>query len=352
MKIYIHATGNISPQKTFGHPPLLQELIVQQGNRMHCTEPDYSGFIDVKMIRRMSRIIKMGVAAAMECLQEAGIKTPDAIVTGTAYGCLEDTGVFLKKMVEQKEEMLTPTAFIQSTHNTIGAQIALLLQCHKYNNTFVHRGFSFESALLDAMMLLEENTATNVLVGAVDEITDISHAILSRFGLYKKDTIVNSDLYQVSSRGSIAGEGAAFFLLTNQSAENNYAAIDGVHSFYKPAGIKEIAMQATSFLSSRSLTINDIDLIITGRNGDKKGDMIYRQLADAVFKNIPAIPYKHLCGEYPTSTAFALWLAVSVIKNGHLPGVLNISVPKQIKRVLIYNHYQNIHHSLLLVSAC
>lgn len=352
MKVYIRATGNISPQKTFGHPPLLQQMVVQEGNRMRCTEPDYSAFIDVKMIRRMSRIIKMGVASAMECLQEAGVTNPEAIVTGTAYGCLEDTGIFLKKMVLQNEEMLTPTAFIQSTHNTIGAQIALLLQCHGYNNTFVHRGFSFESALLDAMMLLEESNAANVLVGAVDEITDISHAILSRFGLYKKDNIINADLFKISSRGSIAGEGAAFFLLNHQPAESNYAVLDGLYTFYKPAGINEIEEEIASFLSSQSCTGNDIDLIIIGKNGDQTGDAVYQQLAETVFKSIPAIPYKHLCGEYPTSTAFATWLAASVVRSGSLPAVLNILVPKQIKRVLIYNHYQNIHHSLLLVSAC
>ena len=100
----------------------------------------------------MSRIIKMGVRR-MECLKEAGVENPGAIITGTAYGCLADTESFLTKMVENKEELLTPTAFIQSTHNTVGAQIALMLKCHNYNNTFVHRGFSFENALLDAIII-------------------------------------------------------------------------------------------------------------------------------------------------------------------------------------------------------
>src|SRR5690606_5551866 len=118
-------------------------------------DPDYKQWIDVKQIRRMSRVVKMGVAAANLSLEAAGLTAPDAIITGTAYGCLDDTGVFLKKMVEQQEEMLTPTAFIQSTHNTVAGQIALLLQCHGYNNTFVNRGFSFENALLDAMMILD-----------------------------------------------------------------------------------------------------------------------------------------------------------------------------------------------------
>ena len=58
--------------------------------------------------------------------------------------------VFLRKMIEFEEKMLSPTAFIQSTHNTVGAQIALLLKCHHYNNTIVHRAFSFENALTEA----------------------------------------------------------------------------------------------------------------------------------------------------------------------------------------------------------
>ncbi|MEP7278539.1 MAG: beta-ketoacyl synthase chain length factor [Bacteroidota bacterium] len=352
MKIFIRATGNISPQPTFGHPPLLQEPATQTGNRLRCVEPDYLNYIDAKSIRRMSRIIKMGTAAAMECLQEAGVQTPGAIVMGTAYGCLEDTGIFLKKMVEQNEEMLTPTAFIQSTHNTIGAQIALLLQCHHYNNTFVHRGFSFESALLDALMLLEENAASTVLVGAADEITDASHAILSRFGLYKKEVSANTGVLASQSKGTVAGEGAAFFLLSCQASQKNYAVLDALHLFYKPAHSAEIEQQVLEFLARQSLTPADIDLLVTGRNGDIRKDRVYEKLSDALFKDKTTIGYKQLCGEYPTSTAFALWLAAAVLKQGSLPVTLAPASATGIKRVLIYNHYENIHHSLILVTAC
>lgn len=352
MKPYIRATGNISPQKTFGHPSGLQEIVKYEGPRLRCVEPDYNSIIDVKLIRRMSRIIKMGVAAAKECLQQAGIENPDAIVTGTAYGCLEDTGIFLKKMVEQNEEMLTPTAFIQSTHNTIGAQIALLLQCHNYNNTFVHRGFSFESALKDAMMLLEEGTANNVLAGGIDEITDISYQVLNRFGLFKRDNIFNTDIYSLSSKGSIAGEGAGFFLLSNKDTANNCAVLEGLHTFYKPTGQNEIEQEIHAFLSSQSLTIKDIDIVCTGKNGDSSSDSIYEQLGKTIFEKSVVTHYKYLCGEYPTSTAFALWLVTLAIKNGQWPVEQTISLTQPIKRILIYNHYQKIHHSLLLVSAC
>ena len=352
--MYIRATGNISPQKTFGHQPLVGTPVEYTGNRLCCIEPDYKEFIDPKQIRRMSRIIRMGVAAAMECLQEAGIKVPDAIVTGTAYGCLEDTNSFLSKMVEFKEELLTPTAFIQSTHNTIGAQIGLLLQCNNYNNAFVHRGFSFESALLDGMMLLKEKDATNVLVGAIDEITNTSHTILNRLGLYKQGPVSNLDIYKTKTKGTIAGEGAAFFLLATVPSATDYAKLDGLHTFYKSEGIAEIENQISSFLERQSVTMDDIDLIITGKNGDAASDEVYTRLAEPLFNNKDLVNYKYLCGEYPTAASFAMWLAANTIKAGKLPAALNytVSSDKKVNRILIYNHYQGIHHSLSLLSAC
>lgn len=352
--MYIRATGNISAQNSFGHLPFLTEVVKYTGNRLSCIEPDYKKFIDVKLIRRMSRIIRMGVAAAMECLQEAGVTSPDAIVTGTAYGCLEDTGLFLTKMVEFNEELLTPTAFIQSTHNTIGAQIGLMLQCNNYNNAFVHRGFSFESALLDGILLLKEKEAGNVLVGAIDEITNISHTILNRMGLYKQDGVSNLDLYKTKSKGTIAGEGASFFLLANEPSPTDCAKLDGLKTFYKPSGITEIEDHIVSFLADHSITFDDIDLVITGKNGDAKSDKVFDQLQKSIFKKNNTINYKNLCGEYPTASAFALWMAANIIKSGTVPSALEYggSKEKTIKRILIYNHYQNIHHSLLLISAC
>jgi 3-oxoacyl-[acyl-carrier-protein] synthase II len=354
MRIYIRSTANISPQKTFGNITFPEEIIAQSGNQFHCIEPDYKDFIDGKLIRRMSRIIKMGVAAASACLKEANTDAPDAIITGTAYGCLEDTGSFLTKMVEQGEELLTPTAFIQSTHNTVGAQIALMLHCHKYNNTFVHRGFSFESALLDAMMLLHENSASNVLAGAVDEITEISHKILTRFGLYKRGPNSSENLYSSRSKGTIAGEGAAFFLLSSLPSENNHAALDAIKTFYKPAGTKEIEKEIILFLEEQSIGMGEIDLIITGKNGDIHEDEAYHFLGQSIFKNKPVTNYKHLCGEYPTATAFALWLAANMLKSNNVPLTISNNEIKnlKLKRILIYNHYQTNHHSLLLTSAC
>jgi 3-oxoacyl-[acyl-carrier-protein] synthase II len=99
--------------------------------------------------------------------------------------------------------------------------------------------------------------------------------------------------------------------------------------------------------------MDDIDLVITGKSGDTAHDDIYEQLNHSLFNNTNLANYKHLCGEYPTSSAFALWLASNIVKNETVP---EIAIERSIKKttaktILIYNHYQKIYHSLMLVSA-
>jgi 3-oxoacyl-[acyl-carrier-protein] synthase II len=354
MKIYIRSAAAISAQNTFGDVPFLTEPVAVIGTRLNAIEPDYKEFLDPKLARRMSRVIKMGVAAAMQCLNEAQVDMPGAIITGTALGCQEDTITFLSRIIEMEEEMLPPTAFIQSTHNTVAAQIALMLKCHNYNNTFVHKGISFESALLDAVMLLKEGDADNILVGGTEEMTDIAFKILTRLGLYKRWPLSNLDLIKTQSNGTIGGEGAAFFMLTDKSNADNLAELVASKTFYKPKSKEAIELKINQFLEANSIKIEDIDLVITGKNGDWKNDAVYDELQKTIFANSELAYYKHLCGEYPVSISFALWLASNIIKRGHVPqtvidGQLKNTSPK---KILIYNHYQNSYHSLMLLSSC
>jgi hypothetical protein len=294
-------------------------------------EPDYSTFVDSKMIRRMSRIVKMGVAASATCLRNAGVEMPAAILTATAYGCLEDSSVFLRKMIEFDEEMLSPTAFIQSTHNTVGAQIALLLKCHHYNNTIVHRAFSFENALTEAMLLLEEGISP-VLAGAIDEITDDRHAILSRFGLYKRDS------------GNIAGEGAAFFLLAKEPGNDHQAVLKAVQTCYKP-----------------DILPADISNFLTGHDNEAPGLILHaetgydmeknksHQSLKTTFPDTPAFSFKSLCGDYPTSSGFALWLSCLLLKEQRAP-VWMPEIKFPLKNIFIHQQ-DGLHHSLYLISS-
>ncbi len=352
MRIFIRAASCISPQLTFNHQLFSTDAIKYNTNALKVIEPDYKNIIDARQIRRMSRIVRIGLAAALQCVSEARLQNVDAITTGTAYGCMEDSERFLKTIVEQNEEMLSPTSFIQSTHNTVASRIALQLKCHNYNNSFVHSGFSFEHALMDAILLLKENNAKNVLTGSADEMTDFTFSIFKRFGLYKQEAINNLKLYDSVSTGSISGEGAAFFVVSNEISTENYTEISAVQTFYKPADFAAIENSIVQFLSNHSTNVNDIDLVILGKNGDIRTDKNYDNLQSGIFKNNSFINYKHLCGEYPTSISFALWMAANIIKRNALPAGVSTNKPvKDIKKILLYNSYQNKYHSLLLLLA-
>jgi 3-oxoacyl-(acyl-carrier-protein) synthase len=352
MIAYINGIGNISPQKSWDGSALLEQPLEYDGDRLNCYEPDYSKFIDPKQLRRMSRVIKMGVAAGSMALKDAGLSIPDGIITGTAYGCLEDTGIFLNKMIENKEHALNPTPFIQSTHNTIGSQIALLLQCQGYNQTYTQGAFSFENSLLDALLELQDEPSQSIMVGGVDEITNVSHALQKRFGIFKKEPQKSLDLFSSKSYGTMNGEGAAYFVLSGVKGDQRPVCIDSVATFYKPDD-GSLVKKISQFLKAASLENSDIDLLLLGKCGDQKLDAKTEAIASELFNSSSIGLFKHLSGEYPTACAFALWLATRIIRENFIPeSIVFNKVRRPIKRVLIYNSYFGTHHSLILLNAC
>lgn len=133
-------------------------------------------------VRRMGKIMKSSLLSSLEVLEMAHISCPDAIITGTAYGCLENSERLLVQMKEEGEAMLKPTYFMQSTHNTIGSNIAIKTHCHGYNVTYTQESHSLEWALRDARLLLESGKVKNVLVGCHDESTPLFNALLQQDG--------------------------------------------------------------------------------------------------------------------------------------------------------------------------
>jgi 3-oxoacyl-(acyl-carrier-protein) synthase len=276
---------------------------------------------------------------------------PDAIITGTGLGCIEDTEKFLANLVNNKEELLTPTSFIQSTHNTVSAQIALLLKCHNYNFTYVHRGLSFESALLDSLLQLDSGLVNTVLLGGMDEMTAGTFRIQQRLGHFKQKPVVNTSLLEDKTRGSIAGEGAAFFLLSINPGTKNYAKISGLDFFYK-AEQEKVFERLGKFLDKSGKTAGEIDLLLLGMNGDPQFDSVYDSFRRHLFPKTHTGYFKHLCGEYFTSSAFGLWLAAKILHHQRIPEGISLKNPSSgnIRNILIYNHFRNTEHSFILVT--
>jgi len=242
----------------------------------------------------------MGLSAAQICLQQAGNVQPDAIVTGTGLACVTDLALFLRSVIQNEGEGISPIPFINSSHNMVTAQIARMLKINGYNNTHCNRRLSFEHALLDGMMLLNEGAANHVLVGGIDEYSD--------------------DYHRLAEVDYEAGEGAGFFLLHRHYQEGDVAKIVEVKTWHGQMG---------------DIKMDDVDVAFLGLNGEEQEDRFYYPIIEkAISHHIPIIKYKQQCGEYMTSSAYALAMAAT-------------STTK--RRALIYNQYWGMDHALTVL---
>ena len=352
-KVYISSVASISSQRTFDNSEFLDEIIDHDDTVLSVVDPNYKDYIPPAAARRMAKGIKMGVVASKIALQEAELENVDAIITGTGLGCTVDSEKFVSALIDNDEQYLTPTSFIQSTHNTVGGQIALGLGCKGYNFTYVHAGISFESALLDAQLQLENDEATTILVGGVDESGDHTVKIHRLINHIKKEKVKSSSLFKSKTKGAVFSEGANFFVLSNSKKNGAYAELGAVAT-YNTLAKEDLNEVLTVFLKENHLDIDDIDILVMGNNGDVAFDGWYHELSDGSFKNTPQVAFKHLCGEFYTASGFGTWLAAKMIKTQRVPEVvkLNKEATTQINTVLLYNQYRGENHSFTLLYKC
>ena len=89
--------------------------------------------------------------------------------------------------------------------------------------------------------------------------------------------------------------------------------------------------------------LEHVDMLLAGHNGDEENDAACRHFETDFGHSGAVSKFKHLCGEYPTASAFALGLGTSL---------LSASIADAPRTILIYNRFQQAHQSLLLLSAC
>lgn len=347
--IYITHTSAITAQhQTAGS--MLQPLVKDTDAHFFVLEPDYTTVIPPMQLRRMSRLLKMGVYSGMDCIKQSGVEKPDGIITGTGKGSMIDTEKFVKELKEYNEEALNPTPFILSTYNAINGAIALQTKATGYNQTYVHRGSSFEVSLYDAQLKMNKLTEKqHYLVGSFDEITTEYFFVKNKIGYWKKDRDnERSLLEQHDSTGTISGEGTAFFMLSNKP-EEAIAGIHTIHTSYKSTA-EDIKQIIDHSVHKAGWDKEEINMLVLGLNGDKNDEHFYQEVLQD-FPNTAVMAFKHLCGEYETSGSFALWLTCQLLKGENLPGDIWYRKPSidsfSPKKIVYYNHYRGLNHNII-----
>jgi hypothetical protein len=282
----LQAIASISHQDVFQKELFWSNLhaLEAETNIQH---PDYKAFIPANALRRLSPILRMGIACAKSC-QDAISEPFDSISVGTGLGCLIDTEKFLVTINTTSGDILSPTAFIQSTHNTISGQISLDLKNHAYNMTHTQNTLSFEVALLDGMLCVDEGKK-HVLVGAADETVPF---------LKRLQPDIVSDEYPLTS-------GATFMVIGSENKSDAVGIVACELSFKE----RDLATWVDAFLAKHQMTATQIGLVLH-----------YDALELNDFQN--KLSYAPLVGYNMSAPAFAAHLAVDWIKDSANQGAV------------------------------
>jgi len=317
--MYINAASTISHQPTFQNAGF-SKLIEPLENSSELISPNYKEYIDAGLLRRMSKILRMSVAAAKDCLKQAEIEQPGAIIVGTGLGCLQDTEKFLNTFLSV-EGLLPPTSFIQSTHNTIAGQISLSIGNHGYNMTHTQNTLSFEHALIDTSLLLSEGR-DNIVAGAADEHIPFLEEAAEKLNLPSKNNLTS---------------GASFFVLSKEKSDRSLARLKDVRTV---GLVQDIDTEIDSFLSDNFLNVSEVDLILYSDLSPRVESVANKYFNEHYHADSKMINYTKLSGLYSTNSAFAMHY-----------GIDRIQQHPELKKVLVLNGLNKINLGLTLIES-
>lgn len=162
--------------------------------------------------RRADRFCKMTLLAATEAL--AGCAVPPeriGIILATAFGPHGTVFKFVNDLLEFGDEQASPTVFSQSVHAAAASMVAAAAHLHGPALTVADLAFPFEEALALADAWLAADRCDAVLVGAVDETSDVLAHVVRRKWAPAPDGIARPA--QAGQPAYVPGEGAVFVRL-------------------------------------------------------------------------------------------------------------------------------------------
>lgn len=328
-KVYIKAFSHISAQQPMSED-WYSSLCEYAEPYVRAIDPDFKQFIPPMQARRMGLIMKRALSTSLDVMKKTGIEHPDAIITGTGMGCLENTELILDSLCHEGEQTLKPTHFMQSTHNTISSLVAIHTGSHGYNSTFAHGGISFESALFDAFLQFRLGKIKNALVGVHDELTPAGYEVLKRGGFH---------CAKLNSEASVA-----FMLDTEKSGA--VCELSSVRIFNRPA-LSTIVEEIGRMLKQSG--DEKLDAVVCGYNGNLQNDKMYDELV-GLLGEVPVLKYKNIFGESYAASGLGVYVSACCLNKESLPEHLTDGKPVDgLKNILFVNHYRCADVSLVLL---
>jgi hypothetical protein len=336
---YIYSASQISVQSALTDEWFDSPVAIDEPYR-RSVDPDFKTYIPPLEARRMGKILKRAIVTSMSALENSGCEKVDAIITGTGLGCIENTEFFLDALSREGEQLLKPTYFMQSTHNTISSLVGIKMKCNGYNITYAHKELSFDSAMYDAWLQLRLGMIDSALVGGHDEMTPSYFKLLEKAGY-------------LGQQSQLAGETAVSFVIGSKPNDKHLCRFGGIRMMYCPDK-EEISRQLHELLDSASIPMGDVSGVLTSMNGNAGHDAYISKLCGNLFPDIPLLCYKHLFGESYTASGLGLYVAATCLSKGRIPESLyvdaNACKSLKPKALLLLNTTDEKCCSLMLVT--
>ena len=249
----------------------------------------------LKKIRRADKLSKMSVLAAADALADSGIADINlkkiGIILATAFGAQVTTFDFLDGILDYGDAGVSPTTFSNSVHNAAASYVSSSLNIQGPTLTVTQFRFSFQSALQLAQTWLEQGRCDYLLVGAVDQYGDVLGYISEQKLGTANDGRIKPFVFNPTCQ--VPGEGAMFFLLGRDRADNAYCSINAVYTGGDPDCGKPV----------------DINLI--DADGMLQDESAY---LSALTPDIPTTAYSPIFGTMMIGGAFNLAAAALMLK--------------------------------------
>lgn len=154
-----------------------------------CTQPpqpqDFAPWFEARRLRRMETQSAQILLASCQALEMAGQpvaqEKPFALSLGIGPGSLQNTCKFIDSILQDGDELSSPTAFAGSVHNSAGLTLSLFLNLRGPCVTSGQFNTSFGAALLTAQSFLYNAMAPYVLVAVADSVNPVACALREKY---------------------------------------------------------------------------------------------------------------------------------------------------------------------------
>ncbi len=331
-----------------------------------------------KSLKIMSRSMQMGVVAAQEAWDAAGLQDQadpdrvgavfgaDNICTNAAdasfsyVGCIKDGHADMAAWQARTQSTSFPLGMLWTLPNLVACHVSIVLDARGPNNTHHHNEISSLMAIAEAMRVIERGAADVMIAGGASSLTDpfdwARQQLLDELSLARHVGAAPRP-FDLDRDGQVRGEGAAALVLENRRhAEARGAKILGRVLGYGAAagtaatvGSRSRATAAdtsppavtktthdplpltramTAALGDAALTADQIGLVCAQGLGTIGGD---RMEAAAIAKVLPGVPVtapKSFFGNLGAAAgAMETVAAVLALERGEAPVTLNYTHP-------------------------